>query len=200
MKPAFTVLGALLLIGSVNAQSLSGPALVNALRKGGYVIVMRHASSPREAPDRQTAEPGNVRLERQLDQTGRDSATAMGNALRELKIPIGQVLSSPTFRALETVRLAQLGNPQTFAELGDGGQSMQGATAAQTAWLRKQAAEFPAGANTVIVTHLPNIAGAFPQWSTGLTDGEALILGPDGKGGDTLVARVNIEEWPRMPR
>ena len=31
-----------------------------------------------------------------------------------------------------------------------------------------------------------------------LADGEALVLGPDGKGGATLVARIKIEEWPGM--
>lgn len=201
MRPAASALaGVVLLAGVGRAQTLSGDALVKALRHGGYVIVMRHASSPREAPDRQTAQPDNVQLERQLDATGRATATAMGKALRELKIPIGEVLSSPTYRALETVRLAQLGTPKTDAELGDSGQSMRGATEAQSTWLQKRVTQFPTGTNTIIVTHLPNISGAFPQWSSGLEDGEALVLGPDGKGGVALVARVKIDEWPRMPR
>jgi hypothetical protein len=34
--------------------------------------------------------------------------------------------------------------------------------------------------------------------ASGLADGEALIFGPDGKGGATLVARVKIEEWPGL--
>ena len=91
----------LLATGTSHAQFLSGDAVGKALQKGGYIIVMRHASSPREAPDKQTANPDNVKPERQLDQEGRTSATAMGKALRELKIPIGDVLSSPTYRALE---------------------------------------------------------------------------------------------------
>jgi hypothetical protein len=33
---------------------------------------------------------------------------------------------------------------------------------------------------------------------TDVADGEALVYGPDGKGGATLVARVKIEEWPRL--
>ena len=53
--------------GVGHAQSLSGEALVKALRQGGYIIVMRHASSPREAPDKQTANADNVNRERQLD-------------------------------------------------------------------------------------------------------------------------------------
>jgi phosphohistidine phosphatase SixA len=189
----------LLLAGTAHAQELRGEALVKTLQKGGYVIVMRHASSPREAPDKQSANPDNTKPERQLDEVGRKTAVAMGQAIRDLKIPIGSVLSSPTYRALETVRLAQFGVPQTFAELGDNGQSMQGGTAAQAAWLQQQVTHFSAVTNTIIVTHFPNITAAFPQLSSGLADGEALIFGPDGKGGATLVTRIRIEEWPLLP-
>jgi phosphohistidine phosphatase SixA len=184
--------------GAMRAQDLHGEALVKALQKGGYVLVMRHASSPREVPDKQTANTDNTMPERQLDKSGRESAIAMGKALRDLRIPIGNVLSSPTYRALETVRLAQFGTPHTSAELGDNGQSMQGGTPAQAAWLQKQVARFPPTTNTIIVTHLPNIAGAFPQVASGLADGEALIFGADSNGRAILVARVRIEEWPGM--
>jgi len=196
----FTLFSSALVVSSApaDAQSLSGAALVKALRQGGYIIVMRHTSSPREAPDKQTANADNVTFERQLDETGRATAVTMGKALRELKIPVGAVFSSPTYRALETVRYAQLPSPQAYAELGDGGQSMQKGTEAQAEWLRKKAAQFPSGTNTIIVTHLPNIAQAFPQLVSGLADGESLIFGPDGKGGAKLVARVKIEDWPAL--
>jgi phosphohistidine phosphatase SixA len=190
--------GAFLLPGVACAQTLSGAALVKVLRQGGYVIVMRHTSSPREAPTRETADPDNTKTERQLDAEGRATATAMGQALRKLKIPVGDVFASPTYRALETVRYAQLGKPQVVPELGDNGQSMQGGTAEQAAWLRKKVTEFPLGANTILITHLPNITEAFPGMATGLADGEALIFGSDGAGRSKLVARVKIEEWPRL--
>jgi phosphohistidine phosphatase SixA len=174
-------------------QQQSGDALVKALRQGGYVIVMRHASSPREVPDKSTANPDNVKPERQLDPEGRASATAMGKALRDLKIPIGAVLTSPTYRALETIRYAQFGKPEAFPELGDNGQSMQGGTEAQATWLRKKVTEFPQGTNTLIVTHMPNMSRAFPESTNNLADGEALIFSPSG-----VVARIKIEEWKGM--
>jgi phosphohistidine phosphatase SixA len=183
---------------AAHAQTLSTEALVTALRQGGHVIVIRHATSPRETPDRQTANADNVKLERQLDAAGRRGATAMGRALRDLKIPIGDVLTSPTYRAMESVRLAQLANPQSHAELGDGGQSMQGITEAQAVWLREKVTHLSRGTNTIIVTHMPNLARAFPEWGSGVSEGEAVILRPDGKGGAMVVARVKIEEWPRL--
>jgi len=190
-----TVLVALAIVQS--AQPLSGATLMTALRSGGYVIVMRHASSPRETPDKQTANPDNVKLERQLDAAGRAGATAMGQALADLKAPVGEVLTSPTYRAMETVRLAKLPNPQPRDELGDGGQSMQGASDTQAAWLRSAVSKVPKGANTIIVTHMPNIARAFPEWGA-VADGEAVVLQPDGKGGATVVGRITIDEWRRL--
>src|SRR3981189_2199503 len=106
MKLSAWILPALLLTGPAQAQTLSGEALVKALRQGGYVIVMRHTSSPRAVPDKQTANVDNVKPERQLDEEGRVTAITMGKALRDLQIPIGDVLSSPTYRALETVKYA----------------------------------------------------------------------------------------------
>jgi phosphohistidine phosphatase SixA len=185
-------------IVSAQTPTLSGDALIGALRQGGYVIVMRHASSPRDVPTKQTANPDNLKLERQLDESGRAGATSLGAALRRLKIPIGAVLTSPTYRALETVRLAGLENPKTYDELGDGGQSMQGVTQAQAAWLQKRVTDFPSGSNTVLMTHMPNIARAFPSLASSVSDGEALVFGADGKGGAALVGRIRIEEWPRL--
>src|SRR5215216_6336710 len=82
---------------TADAQTMSGPALVKSLQAGGHVIVMRHASSPGQIPDKPNAD--NVPPERQLDDKGRSTATAIGEALRRLKIPVGEVLTSPTYRA-----------------------------------------------------------------------------------------------------
>ncbi len=182
------------------AQTLPSDALIAALQKGGNVIVIRHASSPRELPTTQSADPENKTRERQLDQTGRDTAQAMGKAFRDLKIPVGQVFSSPTFRARETIKLADFPEPRIVPELGDGGASMQTTSDPATAWLKKQVTQSPAGTNTLLVTHMPNISQAFPEQSRGLEDGEALIFAPDNSGGAKLLARVKIEQWPSMAK
>ncbi len=75
---------------------------------------------------------------------------------------------------------------------------MQGGTAAQAAWLRNRVTQFPKDANTIIVTHFPNLTAAFPKMAAGVADGEALVFGPDGKGGAALLARVKIEEWSAL--
>ena len=122
----------------------------------------------------------------------------MGEAIRTLRIPIGKVLTSPTYRAMETVRLARLGSPTVVNDLGDGGQSMQGITEAQAAWLRSRVTETPRSGNTILVTHQPNLSRAFPDWGSSVADGETVILQPDGKGGSAVLGRIPIEEWSRL--
>jgi phosphohistidine phosphatase SixA len=66
----------------------------------------------------------------------------MGDALRRLRIPIGQVLSSPTYRALETVKFARLGTATTLPQLGDSGQSMSAdKNGTRAIWLKAKSAE-----------------------------------------------------------
>jgi hypothetical protein len=92
-----------------------------------------------------------------------------------------------------------LGVAQTYPELGDAGQSMRADTSgARGAWLRQRVTvRPPAGTNTVIITHAPNISEAFQKDGKGLEDGEALIFRPDGHGTAALIASVKIDEWPR---
>jgi hypothetical protein len=98
---------------------------------------------------------------------------------------------SPTLRALQTARLAKLGEPQVVATLGD----RSGAEGA--AWLKSAAAERPAaGANTLLITHAPNVMGAFAQEGQGMADGEMLVIQPDGAGGFRVAGRIGIDRWP----
>lgn len=177
------------------AQSLYGADLVNALRNGGYVIVMRHATSPGTPPDAATADPDNKKLERQLDEVGRTNSIAMGRALKGLRIPVGNVQSSPTFRALETAKYAQLGTPEQIPELGESNEAMAKGKAAistaQVTWLRKRVEQPPLVTNDFVITHMPNITAAFPDVKN-VNDGESLVFGQGGM----LVARVPMSQWP----
>ncbi|MGD8340586.1 MAG: histidine phosphatase family protein [Gammaproteobacteria bacterium] len=184
---------------AVFAQERDAEILLDSLRSGGHVIVMRHASSPRDLPDAAAAAPGNVKLERQLDAEGRNSAVAMGNALRRIGVPIGEVLSSSTFRAMQTAQYLALGEAQGVAELGDGGQGMrQDAAGERSMWLRDNAAQAPPpGTNRILITHTPNIAGAFGEAAAGIAEGESLIVRPE-RGEGLVIGRVRIEQWPKL--
>jgi hypothetical protein len=75
---------------------------------------------------------------------------------------------------------------------------MQGVTETQATWLRTRVAQAPASGNTLIVTHMPNLALAFPDWGRTVADGETVVLRPDNKGGAVVVGRISIEAWPQL--
>lgn len=193
----------ILLTGSAGADQLSGANLINRLRHGGYVLLMRHASSPVAPPTGNMIDAANTDHERQLDAKGQATSRAMGEAIRSLHIPIGLILSSPTYRAFETLRLAGLAPRKTYPQLGDNGHSMQKIDeTSQAQWLREKVSESPApGTNTLIVTHMPNIKAAFGTEANNLTDGECLVFLPGkGRTEPVLVARIPIENWPALAK
>lgn len=181
------------------AQEVERSQVVTALQRGGNVIVMRHASSPGTLPSAETAAAGNEQRERQLDATGRETAAAMGAAARRLGIPVDRVLTSPAFRTQETAREAGWLAPEIHEELGFDGESMtETVTDEQVAWLQDQSRLPPTSGNTVIVTHSPNLAAAFPELVPALAQGEAAIFGRTESGDFGLIGRVRIEEWPDL--
>src|SRR2546423_4067563 len=87
------------------SDALSGPALVNALRRGGYVIYFRHTSTDFGQNDEGMTSYDDCTKQRNLTEQGRAEARAIGVAIAKLQIPIGDVLASPYCRTLETARL-----------------------------------------------------------------------------------------------
>lgn len=187
----------LLSVGSgLGAQAPVAQGLVDALQNGGLVIVMRHANSPRDLPDAASADPANVNLERQLDEQGRNDAIAFGRALQRLAIPVTTVGSSPTFRALQTARLAGFSDVTVHEQLSNEG--MRAAGADHVTWLQQQANLQAEAGNRLLITHGPNVAAAFPGLAEGMEEGEALVLAPSGAQEPALVARIRISEWPTL--
>lgn len=89
------------------AAAAEPPAqLVGELRKGGYVLFLRHASTDFSQDDSRMTSFEDCATQRNLTDKGRAEARALGEHIRRLKIPIGEVLASPFCRTMETARLA----------------------------------------------------------------------------------------------
>lgn len=211
MRIASPVLGrlatflALLLIGVfISAQDgpvLAGEALVKALRAGGYNLYFRHAQtdwsqtdSVRRAGDWISCDPTRIR---QLSDEGRQTARAVGEAIRALGIPVGRVLASPYCRTVDTAKLMDLGPVETTTDV----MNMRvaeyfGGRAAIVATARIRLARPPApGTNTVIVAH-----GNVAREATPVYPGEAegAVFRPDGNGGFEFVGRLTPRQWTRL--
>ncbi len=184
----------------VLAQTPIDFELIAALRQGGNVIVLRHGATHADQTDAKPFDPADMVHQRQLNDQGRLTARAMGDALRSLNVRVAAVQSSQFNRAVETGILLGLGPVHATAALNEGGTTtMAQANEGQGAALRKLATVAPpTGSNVILVTHKPNIVAAFGgDWSD-VSEGEATIVYPDGKGGFIVVGRVLAADWPRL--
>lgn len=180
-----------------HAQAPDLAALLAQLRGGGYVIVMRHGATNRDQADTDPLNPDNVAKQRLLSESGREVARQVGAAWRKAGIPLGTVYTSRFFRAIETGRLIGGGEVTQTLDITEGGLVVTPIeNDRRTEALRKLAGTPPpAGKNTLIVTHKPNILDAFGKdWFT-VKEGEASIFKPDAAGVAQPVARVQAADW-----
>jgi len=182
------------------AQSPAAPAWIGQMREGGFVIVMRHGATHADQADAKPFDPSDIVHQRQLNDQGRATARIMGAVLHGMEVPVSEVKTSQYNRAVETATLLGVGKVSPTEALNEGGTtSMAQGNDVKGDALRKLAATPPpAGSNVILVTHKPNIVGAFGKDWSDVSEGEATILRPDGKGGFAQVARVQAAEWVRL--
>jgi len=180
-----------------NVGDTSG--IVPALQAGGYVILVRHGATFNNQADTEPFNLDEVSKQRNLNDKGKDLAKAFGTAIRAAGVPIGQVYTSQFNRAYETALLAGFNNIQKTIDLSEGGLVVtpdENSRRAQA--LRTMLAKTPAdGKNDILVTHKPNIIDALGKEWFDVKEGEASIFKPEG-GRYRLVARVQMEDWPRL--
>jgi phosphohistidine phosphatase SixA len=189
------------LVGGLAARQATADDkdLVQALRAGGLVIVLRHGATFPDQTDVQPVDFDNIAAQRNLNDKGKADAVALGNAFRQIGIPVGKVYTSKFNRAYETATLAGFKQAEKIAEVTDAGPGMlPGVGAANTEAFRKMIGTAPsAGTNTIIVTHKPNVVEALGKDWSEVKEGEASIFRPTN-GTYTLVARVQMDKWPRI--
>ena len=171
--------------------ALEGKALLTALRGGGYILYFRHTSTDFGQNDEKMTGYEDCATQRNLTDAGRDEARAIGAEIRELGIPIGEVLASPFCRTMETGRLIFGRATATPAVRGG---SAQPDSPERYAELRKLlATAVPHGTNVAIASHgnpfRAVVGGAY------LAEGEAAVIEPRGAEGFRVVARVRKDEW-----
>ncbi|MFQ5546096.1 MAG: histidine phosphatase family protein [Acidiferrobacterales bacterium] len=186
---------------ALDTAVLTGKALVQELRAGGYNVYFRHAATDwsqsdhiREAGDWTSCDPSRVR---QLSNEGRRSARAVGNAMRALKIPVGRILASPYCRTVETAKLMNLGRVETTTDLVNlrvaayfGGRDASAKRA------QAQLATPPANnTNTVLVAH-GNVARHATQVYP--DEGEGIVFRPQGNGRFIFVGRLTPAQWVQL--
>jgi len=182
-------------LGAAGRESAAG--LVQELRSGGHVLVIRHTTT--EAATDRVEQVGDCGRQRNLDAQGRREARELGAALRALRIPVGVVRMSPLCRTRETAELAFGPRAQEDVDLVSPG--VLGTVAddeERAARLRELVASPPPPAtNTVLVTHTGNIGDAF---GVSVLEGEALVFrpGPAASAAPEPVGQIRMEEWRQL--
>jgi phosphohistidine phosphatase SixA len=173
--------------------------LVESLRSGGYVIVVRHGATFSDRADTDPFNLENIANQRNLNEKGKELAKAFGDAIRRVGIPAGEVYTSNFNRAFETAVLAGFKEIEKTTDLTEGGLVVSpDENSRRAAALRKMLAQMPEkGKNTFLITHKPNIIDALGKDWFDVKEGEASIFKPQD-GEYRLVARVQMEDWPKL--
>jgi hypothetical protein len=172
------------------AKEIPGPALLAELKRGGYTIFFRHTSTDFSRDDVKSRSDDDCDNQRPLTDKGRDEARRIGDDMRKLGIPMGDVLASPRCRTVEVAKLA-FGNFKLAPEARGGVFTEKPVT--RYDGLRALFDKGPgAGRNTIIVSHgNPFYATAGGPY---LAEGEAAIVKPLGADFE-VIARVRWDGW-----
>ncbi len=170
-----------------NAQ-LQGPALRDALQRGGWVVYFRHTATDFSKTDAGMTSPTDCTNQRLLSPQGQQDAAAIGQQIRAMRLPIAQALASPYCRTMDHAR-RMLGPVTPQLEIRE-------AQAGDYAGLKRLlAGPVAAGGNRWIVGHgTPFRAVAGPPH---LAEGEAVVIRPDTIGW-TVVARLTLADWQAL--
>jgi broad specificity phosphatase PhoE len=192
-------LGLCAMLATALAAAAAETDVVQALRAGGLVIVVRHGATFPDQADTDPLNFDNIAAQRNLNDKGKALAKAFGDALRQAGVPAGKVYTSKYNRAYETAVIAGFKDIEKTADLTEGGLIVSpNENSRRTEAFRKMIATPPkAGTDTILITHQPNIIAALGKDWFDVKEGEASIFRPEN-GGYTLVARVQMEDWPRM--
>ena len=176
---------------STPVRELADAKLVVRLRAGGLTIYLRHVATDFSRDDTQSRGPDDCANQRPLTDAGRDDARAIGKLLQQLKIPVGDVLASPTCRTVETGMLVfGRATPAPAVRGGPPGDEPDRWRA-----LRQLLATPPARGNRAIASHgNPIYAVAGGPY---LSEGEALIIHPL-RSDFEVIARLRRADWERL--
>ena len=180
----FAVLAVHLAMPVLRPASAAEPVW-DALRSGGKIVILRHASTEPGLGDPPGFRLDDCATQRNLSEAGRTEARRIGAAFVLRAIPVARVLSSRWCRCVETARLA-FGRVEPWASL-DSFFDDRSREPQQTRAVRALIAEPLTGGNLILVTHQVNITAL-----TGIAPamGEMVVLSPEPRGSFKIVGRL----------
>jgi broad specificity phosphatase PhoE len=161
-----------------------------ALRAGGHVALIRHASTEAGLGDPPGYKLDDCATQRNLSPAGREESRRLGERFRKEGVAVEKVYTSPWCRCRDTAREA-FGKAEDWAALSsffDDRSRAADLTGRVKNRIGTYSTRRPKGA-IVMVTHNVNIA-ALTDLSVGM--GEVVVVRPDGCCGLRVVGRIRI--------
>jgi len=179
--------------GQALQPQLEGAELLDALRKGGLVILMRHMSTDSFIPEQGTHDDAECATQRNLDERGKREAREVGEAFKQFGIPVGEVLTSPYCRSVDTGKLAfgEVTRAESLAVFDTLPGPDKDARGKQIREMVNTAP--PVGENTVLITHTGTLLYSFGLQTR--PEGIAHIFRPAEFGQAIYLGRVAPSEW-----
>ena len=183
-----------LALSALAAEPLAPETLVAELRKGGHTLYFRHTSTDFSQNDAGMTSFEDCASQRNLTDKGREEARRIGEHVRRLAIPVGDVLASPYCRTVETAMLA-FGKATPTQDVRGGPAKPEDPKRYEP--LRRLLSKPVAkGANRMIASH-----GNPFHAVTGLpylAEGEAAVVRPRRNGRFEVLARIRLEDWAAL--
>jgi broad specificity phosphatase PhoE len=161
-----------------HAQSLSRNQLIDALKAGGHVLLLRHAQTEPGVGDPPNFKLNDCATQRNLSAEGRDQARRIGEALAAQGVRLAKTLTSQWCRCRDTAKLIS-DKVEDFPALNSFF-SERNTEQKQTRDVRERLRRMPAGETWLLVTHQVNISAL-----TGVTP----------TMGEGVVMRVKNSDW-----
>jgi phosphohistidine phosphatase SixA len=171
-----------------SAGQTTEEVLWDALKGGGYIVLLRHAVTEPGIGDPPGFSVGDCSTQRNLSAQGRADAQLIGAAFRSHHIPIPDVLSSRWCRCIDTAQLA-FGRvkpvPMLDSMFNDPDSARQEKARALFASLSRRSG----AGNLILVTHAQNI-----QELTGVSpsSGEMVVVTLDGPRRFKVIGRLDV--------
>ena len=179
-------------------EKLATREQLQQLREGGYVIYLRHGITDSTRPDRVPAvDLNDCATQRPLTEAGRQLMTEVGQAMREARIPLGDIFVSPLCRAKESTEAA-FGKRYTVDPLLMYTANLTTEEKRPILESTRRLLSLPvaAGTNRVVLAHAPNLADLMGYFVK--PEGTAVIIRPLGDKGFIYVASIPPRRWPEL--
>lgn len=169
---------------------LRGEDLMNALERGGYTVILRHARTDRSFQEPMGTAPAKRVDQRNLSDAGVRDARLMGQVLRKYGITFADIVSSQMYRCTET------------AEMAAGLPTVDPALRAFPSSDQQRAIVYTPprpGTNRLIVTHHFVIETHVPGIKPGdIGESEAVVVRFDASGRMEVAGRILLGDWEKL--